>query len=283
MAFNLAVYSTFCGTDSNAGCVVHPATTDYPCYMFSNNELFLERARSAGWIPVLLPQFMPPSEDATESAQQSKFAKTRPDLLAELQPYEFTLYTDTKLNLDQNLFHQCVYDLKVLGAPIGMREHWYLEHNIWYEFHEAIWQKRYEQQAAQMRDYILRRLKAPGFRASGDGVQLYATGVILRNMRHPDINRINAMWQADVDQCGIQCQISFFFVAQTIESVLMLPYNIDKLHNPPFFEVRHSDYVYRGRNKRLRNPDGTVPFPPPNKLPSAKFGDYVETEVASKA
>lgn len=280
---NLAVYSTFCGTDSNAGCIVHPAIQQYPCYMFSNNETFLERAQQAGWIPVLLAQFTPPSEDASVSAHQSKFAKARPDLLPELALYEFTFYTDTKLKLDVNLFHQCVYDLKVLGSPIGMREHWFLEHNIWYEFHEAIWQKRYEAQAGQMRDYILRRLKAPAFKPSGDKVHLFATGVILRDMRHPDIKRINQLWEADIEQCGIQCQISFFFVAQTVETVMMLPYNIDLLHNPPFLEVRYSDYVYRGKTKRLRNADGTVPFPPPDKMPSALFGSHVETNVAITA
>jgi hypothetical protein len=41
-----------------------------------------------------------------------------------------------------------------------------------------------------------------------------ATGFIIRNMKHPEINNINNTWYTHILDCGIECQISFFFVTQ---------------------------------------------------------------------
>ena len=41
-----------------------------------------------------------------------------------------------------------------------------------------------------------------------------ACGFLIRNMKHEKINEINNTWYQHIQECGIQDQISFFFVKQ---------------------------------------------------------------------
>ena len=46
-------------------------------------------------------------------------------------------------------------------------------------------------------------------------------GLLLRNMKHPKISEINDTWYAHIQECGIQDQISFFFVKQEFKEYIL--------------------------------------------------------------
>ena len=41
-----------------------------------------------------------------------------------------------------------------------------------------------------------------------------ACGFLIRNMKHEKMNELNSTWYKHIQDCGIQDQISFFFVKQ---------------------------------------------------------------------
>ena len=57
--------------------------------------------------------------------------------------------------------------------------------------------------------------------------QMYATGAILRNTRHPDTVKINELWWQHINRCGIECQVSFDIIAQKFDSIAKLPLNLE--------------------------------------------------------
>jgi hypothetical protein len=191
--------------------------------MYSNNRDYLGKAQQCGWTPVFLEQFSPPSSDDLLSATQAKYAKARPEILPELRAFDFTFYIDSKVALDSSRIPGYVQTMLRTNSPIAIRHHPFLPMQVWAEFNEAMKQHRYALQRDKSYQYINWRLSDPKFKAEGPGIGHYWTSAILRNMRHPDINRINEMWASDIEKCGIECQVSFFFVAQTISNLTVLP------------------------------------------------------------
>jgi hypothetical protein len=43
---------------------------------------------------------------------------------------------------------------------------------------------------------------------------------VIRNMKHEKIQKINNTWYNHIQECGIQDQISFFFVKQLFEGCI---------------------------------------------------------------
>ncbi len=224
----LAIYSTFCGSNNNIACVVERLSGMYPCFMYSNNAEYLEKAAAQGWTPILLTQYTPPSHDDVVSATQAKYAKSSPELLPELQGFDYLFYLDSKVYLDETRIAGYVQAMTARDCPIAIRAHPFLPAKVWDEYNEAMKKHRYAVQKDMAHAYITWRLSDPAFRAEGPGLGHYATGAILRNMRHGDICRINEMWASDIAKCGIACQVSFFFVAQTIPNLLVLPQELYK-------------------------------------------------------
>jgi hypothetical protein len=74
-----------------------------------------------------------------------------------------------------------------------------------------------------MIDYITEQLES-GLKVVAKN--RYWTSAILRDMTHPDTPKINEMWLEHIQKCGIQCQVSFFFVAQHFPNITLLPDNI---------------------------------------------------------
>jgi hypothetical protein len=86
-------------------------------------------------------------------------------------------------------------------------------------------QKRYESEKEKYLLYIKEQLKNGLKETTANHAQ---TGLLIRNMKHPKINEIDKTWYLHIQQCGIECQISFFFVKQLFEN------NIYIFKNNPF-------------------------------------------------
>jgi hypothetical protein len=104
-----------------------------------------------------------------------------------------------------------------------IREHPSLKHNILNELSVAMIQPRYQSQRNQVVAYITDQIN------QGRELEvktLYWTSAILRNMAHHDAIRINEDWYEDILNCGIECQISFDFIAQNYKSIMIMTQNL---------------------------------------------------------
>lgn len=215
---NLAVYTTYCGTNKNT-TFCGKRYLNYPSYFISNNKDALQSAEQKGWIPLYLDIYEP-VDDPIVSATQAKFAKALPHRFPELAEYDFLFYADDKYKISEELIPGLAASLRANKSPMAMKHHPWLPPNVLYEYTESLFQKRYCDQRQMMMDYITSQLQQ-GLKVVSKNH--YTTMCILRDMRHPDMQNINDTWFSHIQQCGIECQISFFFVAQIFQNITLLP------------------------------------------------------------
>lgn len=213
-----AVYSTFFG-NSNAK-TFNKANIDhhFDHFFISNNPQILEMATNRGWHPIYLD--LPVSANRVLSAQQSKIPKALPHLFPALNHYDSLLYVDDKISFNASKMYRLSQTLIQDNKALMIREHPSLTHNILNELAVAMIQPRYQAQRDQMVAYIDAQIK--------NGLQLrvehlFWTSAILRNMRHSDIHSMNEDWYNAILDCGIECQITFDFVAQKYNSISLMP------------------------------------------------------------
>ena len=174
-----------------------------------------------GWHPIYLD--LPISTNRVLSAQQSKFPKALPHLFPALKNYDSLFYIDDKVSFNATKMYQQFQILIQKKQALMMREHPSLKHNILNELSVAMIQPRYQSQREQTVAYITDQIKQG---RDLNVKNLYWTSAILRNMNHPDTIRIGENWYEAILSCGIECQISFDFVAQNYKSILLMPQDI---------------------------------------------------------
>jgi len=145
-----------------------------------------------------------------------KHLKANPHLYKELNKYKYLCYLDSKLaKLNEDFIEKLIINKFINeNYAIILRQHWFLDNNVWSEFNESMFQERYKHEKDKYLKYIDSQLKK-GFKEITD--IHCATGLIIRNMKHKKIKDINNTWYSHIQECGIQCQISFFFVKQLFE------------------------------------------------------------------
>lgn len=217
----LAVYSVYFGSSANKTLGEAPVPCGIDHYFISNNREVLKRAEALGWIPRFLD--LEVSDNVILSAHQSKIPKALPHRFAFLQGYHYLLYVDDKIRLDSHALTGLMNLLEASGAPLALKRHPSLDNNILEEFGEAMLQLRYRAQSKQIIAYLTEEISL-GYRF--DSGRLFATGIILRDMTHPEVNDINELWYSHILRCGIECQIAFDFVAQRYPDIAELPRDI---------------------------------------------------------
>lgn len=86
------------------------------------------------------------------------------------------------------------------------------------EFNLSMFQPRYYDERERYYNYIQKQV-ALGFKDIDD--YHCATSYLLRNMKHQKIIELNTIWYNNIQECGIQCQISFFFVKQLFKNYIV--------------------------------------------------------------
>lgn len=211
---SLAYYTVFTGTDDNAaGIVYEPPSSKFDCFFFTDNKNAYLRARRLGWRAVSLGG--PPMADEIGSCMKSKMLRTRPHLYRELTGYRYLIMIDSKIIGD-------VHDENTLqiissmpeGKAVIHRRHYNFSQpgfSVWTEFEFSMPQQRYRLQADQMRHYIHNMVKA-GY---DDTTHAHLMGgYIVRDMSNPITSKIGDAWYQNILSCGIQDQVSLFFVHQ---------------------------------------------------------------------
>ena len=218
---DFGVYSTFFG-DSNAKTFNKTEVNQkFDHFFISNNKQILNMATDRGWHPIYLDLAI--SNNRVLSAQQSKIPKALPHFFPALKNYDSLFYIDDKVSFNATkMYHQSQILIQKKQA-LMMREHPSLKHNILNELSVAMIQPRYQSQREQTVAYITDQIKQG---RDLNVKSLYWTSAILRNMTHPDTIRIGESWYEAILSCGIECQISFDFVAQDYKSILLMPPNL---------------------------------------------------------
>jgi hypothetical protein len=216
---DLAFYTYFYGSNNNpAFYIPEVPTLKYKCYYFTNNMDMFNQLKKTKWIPVF--SSIPISEDPIESCMAGKEIKVLPHKNDVLQSYSYLCYLDNKLNhIDIDFVERYInnYFIKKNYALL-LRIHQFVHEGVWNEFKESMLQERYRIQSEQYRAYI----KTQVDNGLSETTKTHCTcNFLIRNMKHEKINLINETWYQHIQQCGIQDQISFFFVKQIFEEHIL--------------------------------------------------------------
>jgi len=215
---NLAFYTCFYGSNNNTSfCIPSLPSFKYNCYYFTNNKTMLEYLKDTKWIGIY--DNKPTNDDLIESCMVGKNIKVLPQNYNELKDYDYLCFLDSKVNNINELFIEKIiieYFVKQNYALL-LREHWFIHNNVWNEYNESMNQERYKFESEKYKNYIQKQINN-GF----DEVTEHhcACGILIRNMKHKIINEINETWYKHIHDCGIQDQISFFFVKQLFNNYI---------------------------------------------------------------
>jgi len=210
--YNLAFYTCFYGTNNNAAFKIPEIPSlKYKCYYYTNNSSILENIKDTKWIGIYNNK--PINEDVIKSCMDGKHVKTMPQEYTHLKQYDYLCYLDSKLEKVSEVFVENFIDKYFIeqNYALLLRRHWYIPNKVWDEYNESMNQERYRLECDKYSKYIENQLN----QGLSDTVQYHsACGFLIRNMKHGEINNINTTWYAHIQECGIQDQISFFFVKQ---------------------------------------------------------------------
>ena len=217
---NLAFYTYFYGSNNNQAFRVPdiPSST-YPCYYYTNNTSIMENLKNTKWIGMY--EDIITNDDLIESCMVGKRVKTMPHEYTELQGYDYLCFLDSKLEkVDESFVERFIrtYFFEQNYALL-LREHVFIRENIWMEYYISMEQDRYQMESEKYMKYILHMIDNHGLRATTE--HHCQCGFLIRNMRHEKIQEINTTWYEHIQQCGIQDQISFFFVKQYFEEYIL--------------------------------------------------------------
>lgn len=216
--YNLAFYTCFYGSESNHSFKIPKIPSDkYDCYYFTNNKKILEMIKETKWIGIYDNQ--PVTDDIIESCMYGKYVKVLPNTTL-LQKYDYTCFLDSKLDKISDNRIEYLIDTYMVNTDkaLLLREHVLItDANIWNEYNDSLKQERYIKQKDKILKYIYDKLEN-GFKETISSHS--QCGLLIRNMKHPMISEINKSWYLNIQECGIQDQISFFFVKQVYDKYI---------------------------------------------------------------
>jgi len=211
---DLVFYTCFLGSDYNwANLIPTCPSTTYPCYYFTNNMNNFNRAKSANWTPIFVDIEI--KHDMIESSFQSKIFKSCPHTLDILDKHKYSCYFDSKHNVNVEKIEELVDILENSDYSIILPKHPSKFTCIWEEFDLAMQFDKYRAEKDKSMAYIENQLTT-----LSDKVKYHlTTQFIIR--KHTDKTReLNELWYKHIQECGIMCQLSFFFIQQLYSEVV---------------------------------------------------------------
>ncbi len=218
--YMIAIYTCFFGNNSNWANQITNAIEGIDCYYFTNNPTTFNHLESTKWKRVFVD--IPISDDDIVSASQSKHLRCCPYEYSQLRPYQYICWIDSKLRIHSL---PCMWDmvasLERTGKSWAFTQHPLSMTTVWDEYNEAIKYKKYAQQKNQYIDYIDSRI-AMGY---GEIVSKHICGGFSVRKQTPLAKEIGEFWYSEIQDCGIEDQISFHFVHQKyVSDIEVFPY-----------------------------------------------------------
>tara|TARA_Y100000310_G_C20232283_1_gene600799 strand:- start:22 stop:585 length:564 start_codon:yes stop_codon:yes gene_type:complete len=177
----------------------------------------LEKIKSTNWIGIYDDK--PTHDDLIESCMVGKHIKTSPHEYQELKDYSYLCFLDSKSAKVNETFVEDFITKYFIeqNYALLLREHSFVHRDVWNEYKESMGQKRYRLQSERYINYMKNQMRNG---LSERTKHHCATGFLIRNMKHEKMKEINNTWYQHVQECGIQCQISFFFVKQLFDGCI---------------------------------------------------------------
>jgi hypothetical protein len=216
---NLAFYTYFYGSNDNpAYKIPELPSTKYKCYYFTNNNSIFEKSKDTDWIGVY--DNKPTNDDLIESNMVGKRLKAMPEEYIELQNYDYLCFLDSKLGKVNEDFVENMIDTYFINQDYALllRKHNFINDNVWNEYNESMKQERYIMEKEKYKKYIQKQLDTG---LSVDTDKHCQCNLLIRNMKHSKIIDIDNMWYQHIQECGIQDQISFFFIKQIFNEYIL--------------------------------------------------------------
>jgi hypothetical protein len=177
----------------------------------------IKQLENTNWIGIF--HDCPTNDDLIESCMVGKHIKTMPHEYAELKSYDYLCFLDSKLNNVNEKFVENFINKYFIqqNYALLLRQHWFVNNYVIDEYTESMKQYRYQLQDTKIKNYISNQAKR--------GLSLVtpnhcACHFLIRNMKHEKMIQINTEWFNHVQECGIQDQISFFFVKQLFNDII---------------------------------------------------------------
>lgn len=229
-SLNVCFYTLFIGSNRNVSNVIRKIPSHvFPCYFYSNDKETLKKAKKLNWIPVEIDDqtiiskqhyldsfefvFDDTIDSYIKSTKLSKYFKCQAHLLSQISKYDYSVYLDSKLILENHdLVVKSIRNMKKKGLCYVLKNHPYIKDTVWNEYNEAILFDRYKHEKEKMKKYIHNQIKK-GL-SSNIITEFFQTGFIIRDHTNPKTSEINDKWYTDVIKCGCECQISLFFIQQ---------------------------------------------------------------------
>jgi hypothetical protein len=215
-----AVYTCFFGNDVNWANVILCPPDEIDSYYFTNNRNTYNQLLSTKWKPIFID--IPISDDNVVCSEQSKHIRCCPWEYDVLEPYDYLCWIDSKLKFTNKArLHEIVSELSNSSFVWAFTQHPSPYRDVWGEYTAAIQHEKYARQADQYKKYIENRI--------GEGYDLkipqrVCCGFSIRK-KCPLAKEIGDFWFSEIQECGIEDQISFQFVHQKYNDVIrVFPY-----------------------------------------------------------
>lgn len=216
--YNLAFYTYFYGSNNNiAFRIPELPSLKYKCYYYTNNNTMIERLKDTNWIGIYDKKTT--TDDLMQSCMVGKHIKTMSHEYAELKNYDYLCFLDSKLHkVDENFVEKFINKYFIeQNYALLLRKHWFINDNVWNEYNASMHQHRYRLESEKYKKYITTRVNE-GLSVLTN--QHCACGFLIKNMKHEKMIEINTVWFKHIQECGIQDQISFFFVKQLFDEFI---------------------------------------------------------------
>ena len=235
---NLAFYTYFYGSNNNpAFKIPELPSLKYKCYYYTNNSTMIEKIKKTNWIGIYDEK--PTTDDLIESCMVGKHIKTMPQEYTELKDYDYLCFLDSKSEKINETFVENFITKYFIeqNYALLLREHWFIHNNVWNEYNESMHQHRYRLESEKYVNYIRKQIEN-GLSEIQD--KHCACPFLIRNMKHKKIVEINSTWYQHIQECGIQDQISFFFVKQLFSEYIYPFTEVPFVNKPSHFRRRKS-------------------------------------------
>jgi hypothetical protein len=225
---NFAYYTYFFGSNSNESFAIPVIPSlKYKCYYYTNNKNIFEQLKTTNWISIFIDiEFI---DDIYNPNMYGKYLKAMPQQYKELKDYDYLCFLDSKLDELNEPFIENLIDKYFINddKALILRNHLTITNNIninnkihiMSEFGLSMFQKRYYDDRYRYFNYIEKCVLSDGFKETDD--YHCAAGFLIRNMKHKKIIELNNTWYKHIKECGIQDQISFFFVKQLFKDCIV--------------------------------------------------------------
>jgi len=181
------------------------------CYYFTNNPNTYGRLEHSGWKRIWVD--IPIENDNVLDAMNTKRLRCCPHKFDALRDYQYLCWVDSKLEITST---EKVYDMmnSLVGTKIiALTRHPIPHTDVWGEYNLAIQYPKYASQKDRYAAYISKRI-AEGFDAKKP--LRHCSGFSVRK-QCKQMEDIGDVWYSHILECGIECQISWQFVAQLYE------------------------------------------------------------------